>query len=373
MDLTSEGCRNRRARLLQTVEADLIVINNPRHIQYLSGLYISPLGLSGWGPNFLLLDKTGKSTLLVHNFIEAEAGSAYVDEVIVWRWYDSATQPGLPVFREAISQLNNLLSRLAAKRIGFEAGWLPREIEVGKGVDITDILLEMRRRKDPDELQLIRETIQAIEAGHAAARQIIKPKLSEIDVFNAIYSAINKVSNGPVLPMGDYVSGDRASLIGGPPTGRILMPGDLMILDIYPIINGYRADFTTTLSVNGQLDQNQRKLETALHTAIVKGEEHLRAGMQTREIYNIIKISLDKFGFGEGFVHHAGHGLGLGHPETPFIVPESLEVLVPGDFITLEPGSYGKDFGARIEHNYLILEDGFERLTNHRTSFVPSG
>ena len=64
--------------------------------------------------------------------------------------------------------------------------------------------------------------------------------------------------------------------------------------------------------------------------------------------------------------HHAGHGLGLGHPESPIIVSDSTDVLLAGDIVTLEPGSYVEGIGGmRIEHNYLITEDGYERLSNH--------
>jgi len=66
------------------------------------------------------------------------------------------------------------------------------------------------------------------------------------------------------------------------------------------------------------------------------------------------------------FPHHAGHGLGLSHPEAPFIVRHSSETLLTGDVVTLEPGVYVDGIGGiRIEHNYLITTGGFERLSNH--------
>ena len=69
---------------------------------------------------------------------------------------------------------------------------------------------------------------------------------------------------------------------------------------------------------------------------------------------------------GEELVHHAGHAIGLGHPEAPELVLESDRVIESGMVLTLEPGVYGRPSGGvRLEHDYLITEDGFERLSNH--------
>ena len=63
----------------------------------------------------------------------------------------------------------------------------------------------------------------------------------------------------------------------------------------------------------------------------------------------------------EHFPHHAGHGIGLTHPEAPFFVREATETLLTGDVVTLEPGLYVEGVGGiRIEHNYLVTEQGFE-------------
>jgi Xaa-Pro aminopeptidase len=71
-------------------------------------------------------------------------------------------------------------------------------------------------------------------------------------------------------------------------------------------------------------------------------------------------------GMGQYFPHHAGHGLGLTHPEAPFIVRQANETLLAGDVITLEPGLYVPGIGGiRIERNYLITSAGFECLSNH--------
>ena len=48
------------------------------------------------------------------------------------------------------------------------------------------------------------------------------------------------------------------------------------------------------------------------------------------------------------------------------MVLESDRTIESGMVLTLEPGVYGKPTGGiRLEHDYLITDDGFERLSNH--------
>ena len=63
---------------------------------------------------------------------------------------------------------------------------------------------------------------------------------------------------------------------------------------------------------------------------------------------------------------HAGHGVGLMHPEAPFFVARSPETLIGREVVTIEPGIYEKGIcGIRIEHNYHITDTGAEQITNH--------
>jgi Xaa-Pro aminopeptidase len=99
---------------------------------------------------------------------------------------------------------------------------------------------------------------------------------------------------------------------------------------------------------------------------MAEGEKLLRAGTECRDVYDAVRGVFDKEGMADHFPHHAGHGLGLAHPEAPFFVKDATETLIAGDVVTLEPGLYVENVGGlRIEHNYLITQDGYERLSNH--------
>jgi Xaa-Pro aminopeptidase len=90
-----------------------------------------------------------------------------------------------------------------------------------------------------------------------------------------------------------------------------------------------------------------------------------------REVYAAVRDVFRAAGVADFFPHHAGHGIGLAHPEAPFLVRESDETLLAGDVVTLEPGLYADGIGGiRIEHNYLVTQTGFERLSRHEITLT---
>lgn len=131
------------------------------------------------------------------------------------------------------------------------------------------------------------------------------------------------------------------------------------------VLDGYRCDFTNTLCV-GTPTADQMKLFTTVEAAMRSGEKSLKAGALAKDVFDATEKPIRDAGLAENFKHHAGHGIGLAHPEPPILVPQSDDVLIAGDVVTLEPGLYVEGIGGiRIEHNYLITDVGYERLSQH--------
>jgi Xaa-Pro aminopeptidase len=156
---------------------------------------------------------------------------------------------------------------------------------------------------------------------------------------------------------------------GGLPTQKELQNGDLFILDYSVLLDGYRSDFTNTYAV-GQPSDQQEMLFRICEAGMRAGEDTLKAGVKAADVYAAVSEPMTAAGFGR-LGHHAGHGIGLAHPEPPILVSDSDDVLLAGDVVTLEPGMYIEGIGGmRIEHNYLISENGYERLSNHVISLT---
>lgn len=376
--LTREGCLARRQRLWNQLPADIswVLICDPRHVLYLSGFLVNPISFSGGERAWLLLKRDGLATLLGDNFaLRSRIAEPFVDDEIMVRWYDHQHSV---INRDQIllDALTQALPRLAGQRGIAERQWLSAagaDVLAGAGhpptatdPDLGTLIRGLRRQKEADEIALIRRSAAAGEAGHARAREIIRPGISELELYREVQSAAIAAAGTPAIVYGDF----RACIasqpkVGGLPTDYRLAAGDLFVLDYSVVIGGYRADFTTALAA-GEPSPQQLEQMTLCLAALAAGAKVLTPGVHCRDVYDAVERPFRDAGMADYFKHHAGHGIGLAHPEPPILVPRSDDVLQIGDVITLEPGLYVAGVGGiRIEHNYLITPSGAEQLTNH--------
>ena len=375
--LTAQGCLARRERLWGVLpeQIEWVLIADPRHVHYFSNFWINPLSFSSGERAFLVLERGSNTILIGDNFALRSAFSEpVVDEEVVGKWYDHKHSV---VNRTDLlaSTLGGLTDRLANRqglieKSSFPLGALeslaltPSEPLVEE--DLGSVIRVLRRKKESDEVALLGECLLAAEAGHARALEIVRPGITEFDVYQEVQAAVLGATGQPALVYGDFRAATAARpKVGGLPTNYTLQEGDLFILDFSVVLDGYRGDTTNTIHVGGKPSESQLELFAVCCSALQKGEGALVPGTTASGVFDIVSSQLETADHGP-LVHHAGHGIGLAHPEPPILVPESEDELVLGDVVTLEPGLYVKGIGGiRLEHNYLITENGFQRLSDH--------
>lgn len=358
--LTAEGCRTRRQRFLDRLRpTGAILLADPIHLRYLANFHVDPISSGADFGGLLLLKPDGKSTLFRDNKLPGTVKQAHVDEEVVLHWYDGQS-PGVAPRR--------LILQEAVKQNG---GRIHDSLADPQSASIINLLAELRRRKDPDELALLRQCMKATDAGHAWARQNVRPGMKELEVYTSMAKVCMEAAGEPAVVYGDFTVISSAAKRGGPPTSHVLEAGETMVLDYSVVLCGYRSDFTNTLVVGGKPNPGQQRLFDLCLGAMEAGERELRAGASCLTVYRAVRGVFEKAGVAESFPHHAGHGLGLSHPEPPYFVRQATETLVAGDVMTLEPGLYVDGIGGvRIERNYLITQSGYERLSGHEISLV---
>jgi Xaa-Pro aminopeptidase len=190
--------------------------------------------------------------------------------------------------------------------------------------------------------------------------------MTEFDAYRLVQRVAGEVAGTHILLYGDFVSGPRCEKGGGPPSSRVIEKGDLVLHDFSTVIGGYRGDFCNTFVCDGKPTPQQTDLFDACYAAMQAAERTLKAGVNCRAVDSAARNALAERNLADRFPHHTGHGVGLGHPEPPYFVPESDEVLVAGDVVTLEPGVYVPGLaGMRFERAYLVTETGYESLSDH--------
>jgi len=362
--LTTDGCQERRKRLWQrlgsAVGGDRLLLGDPLHLMYLANFHVDPFSLGGDYGGLLEVRRDGSATLWHENRLPQSVKEAHVDETKIVTWYDGKSPAPGPRRLALIKAISPTGEFRISDRQGDPVAPL-----------VTGAIAELRRRKDEDELAILRRCMNATDAGHAWARANIKAGMTELDVYRGVNSTCIQSAGQAVIVYGDFAVCPGPERHGGPPTNRALKNGDMFILDYSVVISGYRSDFTNTLVVGGNPTLEQKKLYDACMAAITGGESKLKAGGACLDVYRSVVDAFDKLGVAQYFPHHAGHGIGLSHPEAPFFVRNANEKLVAGDVVTLEPGLYVEGVGGiRIERNYLITSSGFEQMSNHQITLV---
>ena len=377
--LSESGCRERVTQLLDRAgpDCDVVVVADPGHIGYLSGFFASPATLYLRGQSYLVIWRGGETVLITDDWqADAATSTARVGSVLTFGWYDTE-RPARDRHCLAMDALLSYLARakLTLRAVGIESLALPAEVADRIRADqshvtfrdVTGHLREMRLRKLQDEVGSIRRTIRVGEAAVAAAQNAIQPGATECDLYASAYRAALLEAGEPFSMIGDVLSGaDRTAAVSGPPSHRRLQPGDLVILDLGLLVDGYRADLAATLVVAGQATDEQCQRFEVLAEAQAAAEGLLRPGTSTRDIYCAARDVIARAGLTDGVRGHIGHGIGVDHLEAPFIVQHSMEVLHAGNVVTVEPAIYLPGWGGmRIEDDYLITANGCERLSQH--------
>jgi Xaa-Pro aminopeptidase len=323
---------------------------------YLANFSVDPFSLGAGFPGYLLVRPDGHARLVHDNRLPKSVEQAHVDERQVVPWYDGQSPGKGPRQLAGVAVLS---PHAGALRVHDRPGDPYAPV-------VINTLAALRRQKGADELALLRRCMRATEAGHAWARAHVRPGLTELDVYCGVNTACIQAAGQAVVVYGDFAVSPGPARRGGPPTDRVLEPGDLLLLDYSVVIGGYRSDFTNTLVVGRPPNADQQRLYQLCLEAMAAGERELRPGAACSSVYQAVRGMFEQSGVAEYFPHHAGHGLGLTHPEAPYFVRHADETLLAGDVVTLEPGLYVPGVGGiRIEHNYVITERGYERISNH--------
>lgn len=359
------SCRARQETLrsyLKENDLDGAVFFNRHYVYCLSGYWHGqPLT-----PTAILVETGGKTSIFTHD--EAPTAPA-ADEVV--HYIPNHLFTLKPNLSGCIAEvLNPRLTGL--RKIGTGEQTPAAMLSGVECRDITEDYQYLRREKHPDEVVALEFTIQCAERAYAAALQLLEPEIEEVELMAAMHEEAT-------FAAGELLSGWGQDFQCGVPGGFAIrnkkaLAGELYILDVGVGVRGYRSDLCRTFAVDGNPTSAQKEAHAKIIEVMKAGEAFLKPGQSCREMYDFVHGALDGWE-GYGFIHHAGHGIGLDAHEVPRINPAWDDTFAVGDVVAFEPGLYGGELrgGIRLENNYLITADSFRQLSRFPLDLTLTG
>jgi len=228
--------------------------------------------------------------------------------------------------------------------------------------------------KTPIEVDRIRLAHQVAALGLRAFHANLNPDVSEAEVASFVEAAVqNQMAENPAVQFARawaFVQSGPNSIYGGTysrTTGRRMLPGELVMIELAVCVNGYWADITRTGAVSGATPTTQhQEIAEVVTIAQNRAVQAVKAGVAAQSVDKVARDYIAERGYGRYYEHHLGHQVGFRyHDPGPTLAPDSDFTLQSGMMVTIEPGIYGTAIGAgcRIEDNVLVTDAGCEVLS----------
>lgn len=165
-------------------------------------------------------------------------------------------------------------------------------------------------------------------------------------------------------------AGPNGALPHAEPGDRPVEPGDVVVVDLGAVVDGYCSDCTRTFAA-GDTPEWLEPVYTACLEAQLAGLKAVRPGAAGVVADGAARAVIGAAGHADAFGHGLGHGVGLLVHEGPRLSTESEDILVEGNVVTVEPGIYLEGVGGvRIEDLVVVREGGPEILTGFTKELV---
>ncbi len=273
-----------------------------------------------------------------------------------------------------------------ARTMGVRHGVGPQGI-----MDPGVILNELRLRKDPWEIDAIREAAAITVKGFRAALARLESGIGEWEVEAELEGTFRSLgAQGPAFPS-IVGTGSNACVLHYVRNSSRIGNGDLLLIDAGAEKRMYGGDVTRTVPASGRFSTEQRELYQVVEDARRSAVAEIRPGAPLAEVHKkavqVLVGGLRQLGVLTGedeglieagayeayFPHRTSHWLGLDtHDVGDYAKNGTSRLLEPGMVLTVEPGLYfppgggGGRFegiGIRVEDDVLVTEDGCEVLS----------
>ena len=227
-------------------------------------------------------------------------------------------------------------------------------------VDMENALCDIRARKSPAEIEVIRHAYKIAEAGLQAALDTIQVGVTERQVAAEIDAAMRRAGSEGTGIDTIVASGPNTRPILARSTFRQIAANDTVLLTIAPRYEGYHAAIGRLVLVGNPDPEVIRALEIAIQAQQTCGQA-LRPGIEGRQVEAVGRKIVADGNLGQYFLYSGVHSLGVIEFEAPIFGPSSPATLAQDMIISIDIPMFNAPWGGlRIENGYLITAGGAE-------------
>lgn len=346
-----------------------MMVSAEANINYYSGYRTHAPWTTFTRPMFLFIPVSGTPLLYTQTFVTPEArlrshGCRHQN-------FDSLLGP-------TAQELAGIMEELGMHRgkIGLELGFEQRVnyqpdtflalrdiLKDATLADASGIIWAQRLIKSPAEIECHRRACRATGYAHDKVFSEVQAGMTEREISmlaqqymlegGAEYPGFVIITSGE----GNY---ERISAIS---SNRRLEKGDMLWLDLGAVYNGYWSDFCRA-GIVGPISSQRNRMQDDIYDTTEEAASIMRPGTAIADVALACGKALEKRGYTATYdCGRMGHGMGLMSTEPPSVTVRDTGVLQAGMIINLEPGILVDEGVFCIEENYVITEDGFERLS----------
>lgn len=239
-------------------------------------------------------------------------------------------------------------------------------------VDGTKLVNRLRRIKDAQEIELLREVCAMADTAMEATTPRVDAGVTELDLAEEVnYHLLRHGSrtwsfDTAVWSMGPLDDRDATVRISQAP----LRHGMGVSFDFGGVHEGYVSDFGRTIHI-GEPGDEYTKVYDLVMAAQQAGIDAVRPGVTAAEVHEATRKVIVDGGYGDWFRHRTGHCIGMDVHEEPYISEEDDTPLEVGMTFTIEPSVFWPGrVGVRVEDIVLCTDDGGVRLNDYPTTLV---
>ncbi len=304
----------------------------------------------------LILRKNNKPVWLSHPFNYEQAKKHFKDKAVIETY-------------QSMKDIQKILNKHTKKYVGYNPKHqtvtsfknLSKFLKGKKLIDVEEELRELRETKTPQEVANIAKAAKETRKVLELVKGWLKKGITERELEEKIKMQLEK--DGFDCAFCIVAFGKNTAHIHHSADETKLSTGPIMI-DMGAKYKGYCADLTEMYYFGEEKEktgENKEYFDYAcakikVQECMKRIEKLLKPGTKSTELFKETKT------LGE-IPHALGHGLGIEVHDVPAgIGSKSSFILKEGMVLAIEPATYNKNFGIRLENNYLITKKGFKRL-----------